>query len=224
MLPGNPFAACTNILHALCLNQGWLAAARLPDHLSCLGCALPAQLILYFCCYPTQGVRDCCCKQLFSGTVCATDLWRGLQVKSSREVSPSTEIRINGEAGNSTAQQTSAAAGGAASYGASTMGITIQPSQPALAPAAAHSDDDSMGDSTPSRSGSPSGEAVPSSTASAQEQTQQSPADVFAAAAAAPALPKQQAVLTPQQVSMLRGGPLAGAYIDGRYSCLAVCA
>ena len=107
------------------------------------------------------------------------------------------------------------------------MGITIQPSQPAPAPAAAHSDDDSMGDSSPSRAGSPVGEAVPPSTAHAREQAQQLPADAFAAAAAAaaaaPALPKQQAVLTPQRVSMLRGGPVAGAYIDGRYSNLAVC-
>lgn len=121
---------------------------------------------------------------------------------------------------NSSAQQASPA-GGAASYGASTMGITIQPSQ--RAPAAAHSDDDSMGDSSPSRSSSPAREAVPPSTANTHEQAQQSPADAFAAAAAAaPALPKQQAVLTPQRVSMLRGGPVAGAYIDGRCTCLAV--
>lgn len=101
------------------------------------------------------------------------------------------------------------------------MGITIQPNQPA----AARSDDDSMGDSSPSRSGSPVREAVPGSAAHAhaQEQAHQSPAHVFAvAAAAAPALPAQQAVLTPQRVSMLRGGPVAGAYIDGRYSCLVV--
>ena len=179
--------------------------------------ATHAVLLLLF----THSWCNCCCKWLASGAVCATDLWLGLQLKSSREVSPTTEIRINGEAINSSAQQASPA-GGAASYGASTMGITIQPSQPAPAAAAAHSDDDSMGDSSPSRSGSPAREAAPPSTANAQEQAQQLPADAFAAAAA-PALPKQQAVLTPQRVSMLRGGHVAGAYSDGRYSCLAVC-
>ena len=128
----------------------------------------------------------------------------GLQLKASREVSPSTEIRLNGEAGSSPAQQAPPASG-AASYGASTMGITIQPSQPA--PAAAHSDDDSTGDASPSRSPSPVREA-------AQISDQQQPAGVVAAAAKAQ--PVQQAVVTPQRVSMLRGGPLAGSYIDGR--------
>ena len=63
------------------------------------------------------------------------------------------------------------------------------------------------------------------STGSVQDLAQQSPLDAFAAAAAAaaaPALPKQQAVLTPHRVSMLRGGPVAGAYIDGRYGCCTV--
>ena len=145
-------------------------------------------------------------------TVVMTAWLLGLQLKASREVSPSTEIRINGEGGNSTAQQASSA-GGAASYGASTMGITIQP-----APASAHSDDDSMGDSSPSRSGSPARVAAATSMASSQEQqTQQSPAEAFAT------LSKQQAVMTPHRVSMLRGGPVAGAYSDGRYGGFAVC-
>lgn len=91
------------------------------------------------------------------------------------------------------------------------MGITVQPTQPA--PAA---DDGSSGDSSPSRSGSPAREAA-TSAAPAREQAQKSPADAFAAAAA---LPKQQAVLSSHRVSMLRGGPLAGAYIDGRYTVL----
>lgn len=155
--------------------------------------------------------------------MCVTDSWIGLQLRSSREVSPSTEIWINGEAGNSTPRQASPA-GGAASYGASTMGITIQPSQPA--PTAAHSDDDSLGELSPLRSHSPAREVAvaTASTANVQDHAQQSPLDAFAAAAAAtaPALPKQQAVLTPHRVSMLRGGLVAGAYIDGRYSCFAI--
>ena len=154
--------------------------------------------------------------------VSMTDLWFGLQLRSSREVSPRTEICINGEAGSSTPQQASPA-GGAASYGASTMGITIQPSQPA--PPAAHSVEDSMSELSPLRSHSPAREAAAAtaSVGSVQDQAQQSPLDAFAAAAAtAPALPKQQAVLTPHRVSMLRGGPVAGAYIDGRYTCFAV--
>ena len=139
-----------------------------------------------------------------------------VQLKAAREVSPSTEIRVNSDPGNSTAQQASPA-GGAASYGASTMGITIQPSQPA-SPA----DDDSMDDSSPSRSGSPAREAA-ASVVPAHEQAQQSPAaDAFAAAAAAAAtLPKQHAVMSSHRVSLLRGGPVAGAYIDGRYATLA---
>lgn len=134
-----------------------------------------------------------------------------MQVKASREVRPSTEIRINGDPGHSSAQQASPPAPGAASYGASTMGITIQPTQPA--PPA---EDDSTGDSSPSHSGSPAREAA-ASAASAHEQAQQSPADAFAAA-----LPKQHAVMSSHRVSMLRGGPVAGAYIDGRYAGFAV--
>ncbi|KAL3149213.1 hypothetical protein ABBQ32_002039 [Trebouxia sp. C0010 RCD-2024] len=130
------------------------------------------------------------------------------QVKAAREVSPSTEIRINGDPGHSSAQQTSSAGGGAASYGASTMGITIQPSQPA--PPA---EDDSMGDSSPSHSGSPAREGAANAALAHEQaqQAQQSPVEAFVAA-----LPKQHAVMSSHRVSMLRGGPVAGAYIDGR--------
>ena len=132
----------------------------------------------------------------------------GLQLKASREVSPGTEIKINSEAGSSPAQQPPSTSC-AASYGASTMGITIQPRQPG--PAAAHSDDDdSMGDVSPSRSPSPVREA-------AQGGAQQQPASVSGAAATA--LPVPQAVVTPHRVTMLRGGPVAGSYIDGRCGC-----
>lgn len=94
------------------------------------------------------------------------------------------------------------------------MGITIQPSQPA--PPA---EDDSMGDSSPSHSGSPAREGAANAALAHEQaqQAQQSPVEAFVAA-----LPKQHAVMSSHRVSMLRGGPVAGAYIDGRYAGFAV--
>ena len=114
-----------------------------------------------------------------------------------------------------------AASNGAASYGASTMGITRQPSQSTAAAAAAaaanQSDDDSMEEPSRSRSPSPAKEASQHAGAAVQLPTQQPAVNAFAAAAAAAALPVPQAVVSPRRVSMLRGGPVAGSYIDGRY-------
>ena len=137
-----------------------------------------------------------------------------LQLKGSKDASPTTEIRINGEDSSSTAHQASPS-GGAASYGASTMGITIQPSQQP-ASSAAFSDDDSMGDASPSRSPSP-GRLAAGGTAATHAADQPAPVNTFAAAASGvTGLPLQQSVVTPHRVSMLRGGPVAGSYIDGR--------
>lgn len=135
-----------------------------------------------------------------------------LQVKVMREASPShatTDIRINGDSADATAERPSpSSAAGAASYGASTMGITIQPSQRLLP--GSHSEDDSMGESSPSGSPSAGREGVTSLPV-------QLSTNAFAAAAAAAALPVQQTAVSPRRVSILRGGPVAGSYIDGRW-------
>lgn len=141
-----------------------------------------------------------------------------LQVKVMREASPSqatTDIRINGDSADASAERPSpspSSAAGAASYGASTMGITIQPSQ--RLPPGGHSDDDSMGESSPSGSPSAGREGV---TSLPVQLSTNAFAAAAAAAAAVAALPVQQTAVSPRRVSILRGGPVAGSYIDGRW-------
>ena len=135
-----------------------------------------------------------------------------LQLKVAREASPGhgTDNRRNSDSANGGAERPLASpAAGAASYGASTMGITIQPSRNLAAGNA--SDDDSMGEASPSRSPSPARDASHGA-AAVQVPAQQPPVNAFAAQAA------QQSGLSPHRVSILRGGPVAGSYVDGRYA------
>ena len=143
------------------------------------------------------------------------------QLKALRDASPkraTTDVRISGDRASTAIEQPSpspSSALGAASYGALTMGITVQPSA-SLPQLGAHSDDDSMGESSPSRSPSPAKEAltVPSQPAVALQLPS---CNAFAAASA---LPVQQSAVSPRRVSILRGGPVAGSYIDGRWAKL----
>ncbi|DBA76248.1 TPA: hypothetical protein ACH3X1_009968 [Trebouxia sp. C0004] len=124
-----------------------------------------------------------------------------------------TDARISADPAGNAVERPSpppSSALGAASYGALTMGITVQPSA-SLPPLGAHSDDDSMGESSPSRSPSPAKEAL--TAASQPAVAVQTPSNAFAAASA---LPVQQSAVSPRRVSMLRGSPVAGSYIDGR--------
>ncbi len=144
------------------------------------------------------------------------------QLKALRDASPrrtTTDVRISGDPVSNAVERPSpslSSALGAASYGALTMGITVQPSA-SLPQLGAHSDDDSMGESSPSCSPSPAKEAltVPSQPAVAL----QLPSNTFAAASA---LPVQQSAVSPRRVSILRGGPVAGSYIDGRWAKLCI--
>jgi len=87
------------------------------------------------------------------------------QLKALRDASPkrtTTDVRISSDLTSNAAERSSpspSSALGAASYGALTMGITVQPSA-SLPQLGAHSDDDSMGESSPSRSPSPAKEAL----------------------------------------------------------------
>ena len=126
-------------------------------------------------------------------------------------------MRISGDPVSNAVERPSpslSSALGAASYGALTMGITVQPSA-SLPQLGAHSDDDSMGESSPSRSPSPAKEAL--TVASQPAVALQMPSNTFAAASA---LPVQQSAVSPRRVSILRGGPVAGSYIDGRWAKL----
>jgi len=142
------------------------------------------------------------------------------QLKALRDASPkrtTTDVRISGDLASNAIERPSpspSSALGAASYGALTMGITVQPSA-SLPQLGAHSDDDSMGESAPSRSPSPAKEALTG--ASQPAVALQMPSNAFAAASA---LPVQQSAVSPRRVSILRGGPVAGSYIDGRWAKL----
>ena len=142
------------------------------------------------------------------------------QLKALRDASPkrtTTDVRISGDPVSNAVKRPSpslSSALGAASYGALTMGITVQPSA-SLPQLGAHSDDDSMGESSPSRSPSPAKEAL--TVASQPAVALQMPYNTFAAASA---LPVQQSAVSPRRVSILRGGPVAGSYIDGRWAKL----
>lgn len=144
-----------------------------------------------------------------------------MQARSNREVSPSQAGSDPRAAHDHTARLTvmtdaaeRPAASGAASYGASRMGIAPH-QQYGTTLIHASSDAESLEESMPSRSPSP---------AAADQLPHGIPVLAPAAAPGAaqpgvnPIITAQVGVVSPnsRRVGMLRGGPIAGAYIDGR--------
>lgn len=137
-----------------------------------------------------------------------------LQARTNREASPNQTGSDPRSAYDHTARLTIVtdaaerpAQGGAASYGASRMGISPH-QQPGASLLNAASDAESLEESMPSRSPSP---------AAAEQRSRSTPA--LAAQSGSNAITAQAGVVSPtasRRVGILRGGPVAGAYSDGR--------